>query len=71
MKYFAKALMQELGSFLVIAALTGIVFGIIKLTYHLVGDEYAPGTLIILFLAAGQIGIIWRRAKSAKRRDRE
>lgn len=69
MKYFIKALMQELGSLLLIAALTGIVFGIIKLVYYVAGDDHAPGVLILLFLAVVWIRFVWERAQALKRRD--
>lgn len=69
MKYFLKALLHELGGFLLIAILAGIVYGVIKLVYYLAGDDYAPGVLLLLLLAVIQIRITWDRAQTLKRRD--
>jgi hypothetical protein len=70
MKYFIKALVYELGGMLMMAILAGIVFGIVKLTYYVAGDDRAPGVLILMLLAAVQLCITWERAQALKRSDK-
>lgn len=70
MKYLIKALIHELGGMLLIAALIGIIAGVVKLTYYLAGDD-APAVLLILVFVILQAKIILGRALELKRRDRK